>query len=98
MAEKTKITEITRQEVLAEMDIREKPDGSKRTFSMKFVTGEGKLYFVPRAYACGAGKMNMKKFRKRGIQPCDCNGNPESHVYPVDIDLILEYNGLKVKI
>ncbi len=87
---------ITRQEVLAEMDIREKPDGSKRLFSIKFVSAAGKVYFVPRAYACGAGRMDQKKHRKRGVQPCDCKGNPEGHVYPVDIDLILEYNQLKV--
>ncbi len=90
--------EITRTEVLAEMDIREKPDGTKRFFSMKFVGFKnGKIYFIPKAYACGAGKMNMKQMRKRGIQPCDCNGNPEGHIYPVDIDLILEYNGQIVK-
>lgn len=87
---------ITRQEVLAELDIREKPDGSKRMFSMKFISASGKVYFVPKAYACGAGRMNQQKYRKRGIQPCDCKGNPEGHVYPVDIDLIMEYNKLKV--
>ncbi len=87
---------ITRSEVLAELDIRERPDGSRRIFSMKFISQGGKMYFFPRAYACGAGKMDMKARRKRGIQPCDCKGNPEGHPYPVDIDLMVEYNKLKI--
>lgn len=91
-----KPTTITRKEVLAEMDIRENIDGSKRIFSMKFISDAGKLYFIPKAYACGAGRMNQKLYRKRGIQPCDCRGNSEGHIYPVDVDLIKEYNGLTV--
>ncbi len=84
--------------MLADMDIRTNPDGKKRIFSVKFATSEGKLYFIPQAYACGAGKMNMKEYRLRGIQPCDCKANPEGHVYPVSIDNILEYNHMKVKL
>lgn len=40
--------------------------------------------------------MNMKENQLRGVQPCDCKGNPEGHPYPVNIDLILEYNRMKV--
>jgi len=40
--------------------------------------------------------MNMKEYQLRGVQPCDCKGNPEGHPYPVDIDLILEYNKKKI--
>lgn len=87
---------IRRNQVLDELDIRTLPDGRKRIFSIKFVTKEGKLIFLPQAYACGAGKMNNKQFRMRGIQPCDCKGNPEYHPYPVCIDNILQYNGKKV--
>lgn len=87
---------IKRNQVLDELDIRTLPDGRKRIFSIKFVTKEGKLIFLPQAYACGAGRMNNKRFRVRGIQPCDCKGNPEYHPYPVCIDSILQYNGKKV--
>lgn len=93
-----KATEIRRNLMLADMDIRTDERGRRRIFSIKFVTKEGKLYFIPQAYARGAGKMNMKEFQLRGIQPCDCNANPEGHVYPVDIDNILEYNKMKVKL
>jgi hypothetical protein len=87
---------ITRNQMLNELDIRTLPDGRKRIFSIKFVTKEGKLVFVPQAYACGAGRMNHKRYRVRGIQPCDCQGNPEMHVYPVCIDHIVAYNGRRV--
>lgn len=90
--------EIRRNLMLADMDIRFNPDGSRRIFSIKFSTMEGKLYFIPQAYACGAGKMNMKEFQLRGIQPCDCKGNKEGHVYPVNIDNMLAYNKMKVKL
>lgn len=87
---------ITRNQVLDELDIRTLPDGRKRIFSIKFVTAKGKLHFFPQAYACGAGKMNNKQYRVRGIQPCDCQGNPELHVFPVCIDYILAFNGKRV--
>ena len=87
---------ITRNQVLDELDIRTLPDGRKRIFSIKFVTAEGKLVFFPQAYACGAGRMNNKQYRVRGIQPCDCKGNPELHVYPMRIDTIITYNGKRV--
>ncbi|MBQ8223986.1 MAG: hypothetical protein IJZ86_01285 [Bacteroides sp.] len=87
---------IRRNQVLDELDIRTLPDGRKRIFSIKFVTKEGKLVFFPQAYACGAGKMNHKQYRLRGIQPCDCQGNPELHVYPMCIDSIIGYNGKRV--
>ena len=87
---------ITRNQVLDELDIRTLPDGRKRIFSIKFVTAEGKLVFFPQAYACGAGRMNNKQYRVRGIQPCDCKGIPELHVYPMRIDNIITYNGKRV--
>lgn len=87
---------ITRNQLLDELDIRTLPDGRKRIFSVKFVTKEGKLIFIPQAYACGAGRMDNKQHRLRGIQPCDCKGNPELHVYPVRIDNFISYNGKRV--
>lgn len=87
---------ITRQEVLDDLDIRTKPDGRKRIFSMKFIDKSGKIRFVPQAFSCGAGRMNMKLFRVRGIHPCDCKGNPEGHIVPVEIYSIIQYNGKEV--
>ncbi len=88
---------IRRNLMLADMDIRTDERGRRRIFSIKFVSKAGKLYFIPQAYACGAGRgVNMKEWRLRGIQPCDCKGQPEGHPYPVDIDLIMEYNRMKV--
>ena len=80
--------------MLSDMDIRTDERGRRRI--VKFGSKEGKLYFIPQAYACGAGRMNMKENQLRGVQPCDCKGNPEGHPYPVNIDLILEYNRMKV--
>ncbi len=92
------INTITRRQLLDELDIRTLPTGRNRVFSIKFVTKEGKLIFFPQAYACGAGKMNNKVFRVRGIQPCDCQGTPDpgTHVYPVRIYNIIKYNGKTV--
>ncbi|MGL4852896.1 MAG: hypothetical protein ACRC3Z_09690 [Phocaeicola sp.] len=87
---------IKRYTMLNELDIRRNPDGSRRIFSIKFVTKAGKLIFIPQAYACGAGKMDNKAYRVRGIQPCDCKGNPEGHVYPARIFNIITYNGKRV--
>ncbi len=92
----TEIKNIKRKTALADMDIRTDRKGKKRIFSIKFISQEGKMYFIPQAYACGAGRMNMKEKRFRGVQPCDCSGNPEGHPYPVDIDLIVEYNRMKI--
>ena len=79
--------------MLADLDIRTDRFGHKRIFSVKITTLDGKLRFVPQAYATGCKGMNMKKLRYRGIQPCDCKGNPEMHVIPVKITNIIEYNG-----
>ena len=81
---------------LADMDNRRDEYGNRRVFSIKFVSKEGKVYFIPQAYACGSGRMHMKEYQLRGVQPCDCKGAPEGHPYPVDIDLILEYNKMKI--
>lgn len=78
--------------MLADLDIRTDRFGKRRIFSIKFTTKDGKLRFVPTAYATGCRGMNMKLQRFRGIQPCDCKGNPELHVVPVKITNIIEYN------
>jgi hypothetical protein len=81
--------------MLKEMDIRFLPNGNRNVFSIKFVDKSGKLRFIPQAYARGL-PYNVKKARQRGIQPCDCKGHPEGHLYPVGIDSIIMYNSMEV--
>lgn len=78
--------------MLADLDIRTDRFGKRRIFSIKFTTKDGRLRFLPTAYATGCRGMDMKRLRFRGIQPCDCKGNPELHVIPVKITNIIEYN------
>ena len=89
---------ITRKQMLDMLDIRQKPDGQPFVYSCKFVEANGKLRYFPQCIVCGAGKMNMKQERVRGLQPCDCKGVPDpgTHVYPVRIDNILEFNGHRI--
>jgi hypothetical protein len=82
--------------MLDDMDIRYDRRGKRRIFSIKFVTLSGKLHYFPQCYAQGAGKMNNKEYRMRGLQPCDCKGYPEAHAFAVKITNILEYNGFKI--
>lgn len=82
--------------MLDDMDVRYDRYGKRRYFSIKFVSLSGKLYYIPKAYAQGAGKMNNKLFRMRGIQPCCASGNPEGHAIAVRITNIVEYNGKAV--
>jgi hypothetical protein len=90
-----KPTHISRNIMLKEMDIRWLPDGRRNIISIKYVDKSGKLRFIPQAYVCGL-PYNVKKNRQRGIQPCDCKGYPEGHVYPVCIDLVTMYNKMEV--
>lgn len=85
--------EIPAQMMLDDLDVRYDRWGKRRIFSIKFVSLTGKLYYLPNAYAQGAGKMNNKQYRMRGIQPCCVSGNPEGHAYAVRITNIIEYNG-----
>ena len=88
---------ISARQMLDELDVRTLPNGKKRIFSMKFCTLEGKLHYFPQVFITGAKGMDMKKLRFRGVQPCDCKGNPEMHVYPVKITNILELDGRRVE-
>lgn len=90
-----KPTQIRRNMMLKEMDIRFFQNGKRNIFSVKFVTKTGKLYFFPQAYVRGL-PYNVQQARQRGIQPCDCAGRPEGHVFPVGIDLITQFNGMEV--
>lgn len=60
---------IRRNLALADMDIRTDERGRRRIFSIKFVSKEGKVYFMPQAYACGAGRMNMKDTSSGACSP-----------------------------
>ena len=84
---------ITRSEMLADMDIRTLPDGRSRVVAVKYVEPGGKLRFFPQCTIGGAGRMDNKKWRVRGVTPCDCTGQPEDHVHPVRIFNVVEYNG-----
>lgn len=82
--------------MLADMDIRYDRMGRRCIHAVKFVTQAGKLYFFPQVYVQGAGRMNNKQFRMRGLQPCDCKGHAEGHAFAVCITNILEYDGMPV--
>lgn len=89
---------MTRRQMLQMLDIRTKPDGRPIVYSAKFVMLDGTLRFFPQCIVTGAGRMNMKELRVRGLQPCDCIGTPDpgSHPIPVRINNILEFNGCKI--
>jgi hypothetical protein len=93
VAEKT--THIRRNLMLKEMDIRWLPNGERNIISIKFVDKSGKLRYVPQAYVRGL-PWDVQEARQRGIQPCDCRGNMEGHLYPVGIDSIVMFNGMEV--
>lgn len=86
---------IRRNLALREYDIKETPSGNQIVFSIKFITKSGELVFVPAAVACGL-TCNMSKNRLRGVMPVDDAGNRTGHPYPVSIDALVEWNGLKV--
>ena len=57
--------------MLHDLDIRWLPNGKRRIFSIKFVAKDGRLIFFPKAHACGAGKMDNKKYRQYTIYKFD---------------------------
>jgi len=88
---------IQRSEVLQLWDIKETPDGLMHTFQVKFITKKGKLVHIKRGTPCGLN-MDMKSNRVRGIIEVDDNYNKIGHPTPVNIDLIIEFNNLRVKL
>ncbi|GAB6122286.1 hypothetical protein [Dysgonomonas termitidis] len=90
-----KPTHIRRNLMLKELDIRWLPNGKRNIFSIKYVDKSGKLRYIPQAYVRGL-PYNVQDARQRGIQPCDCEGNAEGHVYPAGIDMIVMYNNMEV--
>lgn len=86
---------IRRNYALREYDIKETPQGRQQVFSIKFLKKNGELIFLPRAVASGLS-MNMKDNRMRGVVAIDNRGDKIGHVYPVNIDLIIEWNGKQI--
>jgi hypothetical protein len=86
---------IRRNSALREYDIKETPQGRQKVFSIKFLKKNGELVFLPQAVASGLN-MNMKDNRMRGVIAVDSKGDNIGHVYPVNIDLILEWNGKQI--
>lgn len=91
-----KIETIRRNLVLKELEAKETPEGKQTMFSVKFVKKDGELVFMPRAVAAGL-KFSLKENRMRGVLPVDIYGNASSHVTPVHIDALIEFNGQKVR-
>lgn len=86
---------IRRNLVLKELDIKESPDGTQKTFSVRFITQEGESVFIPVAVSCGVAG-DMKANRMRGFQSVDDDLEPIGHPYPVLIDNIVEYENKTV--
>ena len=86
---------IRRNYALREYDIKETPQGRQQVFSIKFLKKNGELVFLPKAVASGL-KMNMKENRMRGVVAIDDKGDKIGHIYPVNIDLIMEWNGKQI--
>jgi len=80
---------------LREYDIKETPFGRQITFSIKFVTINGELIFLPRAVASGL-KFHVANNRMRGVVAVDAKFDKIGHVYPVRIDNFIEWNGKKI--
>jgi hypothetical protein len=83
---------IRRNLVLKELDIKELPGGKARIFSIRFIKVNGESVFFPKAVAAGL-KANMKDNRLRAVIPVDDKANGLSHIYPIRIDNIVEFNG-----
>jgi hypothetical protein len=86
---------IRRNDALREYDIKETPGGKQVIFSIKFIKKNGEIVFLPRAVAAGLS-FNMSEHRMRGVVAVDHDGNKIGHIYPVNIDLLIEWNGKKV--
>ena len=89
------VKKIRRNLALKEIDHKETPDGKQVVFSIKFIKINGELVTITRAIASGL-RANMKKNRMKAVKAVDKNGDGIGHVYPVRIDNIVEFNGLKV--
>ncbi|MEN8225497.1 MAG: hypothetical protein ABFS05_09080 [Bacteroidota bacterium] len=78
--------------VLSELDEKVLPDGTQKTFSIKFIKKNGELVYYPRCVSTGL-KMNLKANAMRGVRLVDRNFDPMDHHTLVYIWSILEFNG-----
>ncbi len=83
--------------MLAEIEMPETASHKTKYFAIQFYKKNGELVSLQRARACGL-RMNMTENRVRGVQQVDGSGNAIGHIYPVCIDNIREFNGIRVKI
>jgi hypothetical protein len=88
---------IKRNLVLKEMELKHDPQGKPVIFSIKFIKANGEIVYLPKAISCGL-RANMKANRLRGVMPVDAKADQTSHIYPVHIDFIVEFNGWRVQI
>lgn len=89
---------IKRTDALREINRHETSDGSTNIFSIRFILKDGESVYLPNAKSAGL-RANMKKNRLVGIEPCTSTGDQVAgHVYPVQIDNIMEFNGKTIKI
>jgi hypothetical protein len=84
---------IKRNLVLKNLEV--KHDTVITPHAVKFVKNNGELVYLPKCIPCGLSA-NMKSNRLRGLVAVDNNNEKTGHVYPVNIDSIVEYNGMRV--
>ncbi len=81
--------------VLNDLDISSNPDGSQRSFSIRFIKSNGESVYLNRAVKTGLN-FNLKENAMRGVRPVDSELKPIGHIYAVKIWHIVEYNNLTV--
>ena len=77
------------------LDVKETPLGGPVIFSIVFIKKNGERVFLPRCVSSGL-PYSLAANPLRGVLPVDAEGNQSGHVYPVNIDLILEFNSMEV--
>ncbi len=91
------IQTIRRNLALKELESKEEPDGKQVAFSIKFVTKNGEIDFIPRAVAAGH-RSDMKNNWMRGVVPVDAQNKATGHVTPFHIDGLIGFNEMKIKL
>ena len=86
---------IRRNLALREYDVKTLPSGRQAVFSLKFVKKNGELCFIPRGVASGL-PFSVSGNRMRGVMPVDASLNQCGHIVAVDIDALVEWNGVRV--
>lgn len=88
---------IQRSDALREMNVKTLPDGSRNVFSLRFVTKSGESVYLPYCYQLGFSEQQRASgLRRRNVQPCTDDGTRLGNPVSVAIDLITEYNRMRV--